>query len=61
MKPQKKVIFLMAVPLKGEGGKGLAIKKKNTLFGTFFKFAIKIWTAIKIAAGGTVRPNWHCH
>ena len=27
-KPQKKVIFLMTVPLRGGGGKALAIKKK---------------------------------
>ena len=35
-KPQKKVIFLMAGALRGRGGGGWAIKKKNTLFGTFF-------------------------
>ena len=32
---RRKKIFLMAVPLRGGGGKGLAIKKKKNLFGDF--------------------------
>ena len=37
-KVRKKVIFLMAVPLRGGGGKGLAIKKKITFRGLFYMF-----------------------
>ena len=36
----KKVLFLMAGPLRGGGG-GRAVKEKNTFFGTFLKFANK--------------------
>ena len=37
-KPQKKVILLMAGPLRGGGGcKGPAIKEKITFFGTLKK------------------------
>ena len=44
----------MTVPLRGGGGKVLAIKKKKkTLFGTFlFKFVDKISTAIKVEGVG---------
>ena len=37
---EKKVIFLMAVPLRGGGvvGIGLTIKKKNPFFLNFFLF-----------------------
>ena len=43
-KIKKKVIFLMAVPLRqGEGGGiALAIKKKKTFFGDFFKIKKKL-------------------
>ena len=49
-KPQKKrVLFLMAVPLRGTGGWVKRLPLRNTLFlGRFFLFVEKIPTAIKL-------------
>ena len=47
-KPQKKVSFLMAAPLRGEeGGKGLAI----TFFTLFFYLKKKVPNAIELEGG----------
>ena len=51
----KKVIFLMAVPLREGGGKGLPFRRRKKLRGgrIFFKFYEKVPTAIKLEG--------HCH
>ena len=42
----------MAVPLRGrEGGKGLAIKKRNKII-HFFSFKKKIWLPLSTRGGG---------
>ena len=50
-KPQKKVLLLMAGPLRG-GGKGWAIIEKKTFFWNLFFPRSKISTAIKLGGGG---------
>ena len=48
----KKVIFLMAVPLRGGGG-GIALSiKKKKVFLSFFLTCLKIPTAIKLEGLG---------
>ena len=55
----KKVLFLMAVPIRGEGEgvKGLAIKKKITFFGTFILFKKKFRLQLSSRGGeGGITP-----
>ena len=48
-KPQKKVLLLIAGPLRGGGVKGRVIKEKIAFFGTFFS---NVSLAIKLEGEG---------
>ena len=56
-KPQKTVIFLMAVPLRGGGGvKGFPLRKKGLFWGLFIEFLlIKFRVPLSSRGRGGVR------